>query len=100
MILLSCHWHEGKCVCEETVANSACHSEWLVKGIHYLAEAGIFCQKRATRTPGSIDDRRQRSIKCSESNCISRWSKFGWNRGGSGLLKVGAGLASSRLRWV
>ena len=34
------------------------------------------------------------------SNCISRSSKFGWNRGGSGLLRVRAGFASSRLRRV
>ena len=34
------------------------------------------------------------------SNCISRLSNSGWNRGGSGLLRVCAGFASSRLRRV
>ena len=35
-----------------------------------------------------------------KSNCISRSSKFGWNRGGIGSLRVRAGFASSRLRRV
>ena len=55
---------------------------------------------RMPRNPGSTDDRRRRSIKCSESNCISRRSKFGWNRGGRGSLRGRAGFASSRLRRV
>ena len=37
---------------------------------------------------------------CFKSNCIPRSSRFGWNRGGSGLLRVRAGFASSRLRRV